>query len=386
MAKPSVDTRHPAAAGRQPPMLRVFAVIALAALTTLAGLVLALPARAGSVYDAPGQQTEEYCLSCHGDPNLSLTLPNGEVLSLYVSTETLSASVHSPIGIECQACHTNIETYPHPEIEYQTRRELSRSYYQACQKCHASNYSKAQDSMHAQAAAAGNLDAPICTDCHGAHDVKAPDQPRSLVPQTCGKCHTQILADYTDSVHGTALMAEDNPDVPVCTDCHGVHNIQDPRTAQFRIDTPELCAGCHANSQLMDKYGLSADVYSLYTISWHGVDVSVYKANWPTIWHDSAVCTDCHDIHAIRRADDPKSSVNPANLLRTCQKCHVDAGPNWISAWTGHNAISQERTPYLFYVEAFYSSFTSFVLWLSAIYVILQIIHAVVGRVRRSLR
>ncbi len=26
----------------------------------------------------------------------------------------------------------------------------------------------------------------------------------------------------------------------MCTDCHGVHNIQDPRTAQFRVGTPEF--------------------------------------------------------------------------------------------------------------------------------------------------
>jgi predicted CXXCH cytochrome family protein len=271
-------------------------------------------------------------------------------------------------------------------IEFQTRRELSRSYYQACQKCHADNYSKAQDSMHAQVAAAGNLDAPICTDCHGAHDVRPPNQPRAHISETCGQCHTEIFNTYTDSVHGTALIQQDNPDVPVCTDCHGVHNIQDPRTAQFRVGTPDLCASCHANAELMSKYGLPADVYSLYNISWHGVAVSVYKANWPTIWHESAVCTDCHGVHDIRQTDDPQSTVNPANLLATCQKCHADAGPNWIGAWTGHNKIDRERTPFLFYVEAFYSSFTPFVLWGCVIYVILQIIRAVVGRARRSLR
>ncbi len=348
----------------------------------LAGLALADTARA----DRPIQQTEEYCLSCHGNPDLSMTLPSGETLSLYVDRATLDASLHSPLGIECQACHTEIKTYPHPSIEFTNRRELSRSYYLACQKCHSANYDKSLDSMHAQMAAAGNVDAPICTDCHGAHDVQPPDQPRALVSQTCGQCHTDIFTDYKNSIHGTALIETDNPDVPVCTDCHGVHNIQDPRTAQFRVDSPELCAGCHADPQRMSKYGLSTDVYNLYRTSWHGVDVTVYRANWPTIWHESAVCTDCHGIHDIRTTSDPASKVNPANLLATCQQCHADAGPNWTGAWTGHNRISQERTPFLFYVEAFYTSFTPFVLWLSVIYVVLQIIRAVVARVRRSLR
>jgi predicted CXXCH cytochrome family protein len=331
------------------------------------------------------QETEKYCLSCHGNPDLSTTLPNGDVLSLYIDKADLDHSVHSTVGIECEACHNNITDYPHPEIEYQSARELSRSYYQTCEKCHSSNYEKTLDSMHAKAAEAGNLNAPVCTDCHGAHDVRPPDQPRSLISETCRQCHTEIVDTYRQSVHGAALMADENPDVPVCTDCHGVHNIQDPRTAQFRVDEPELCAGCHANQALMSKYGLSADVYSLYKLSWHGVDVSVYKAKWPTIWHDSAVCSDCHGIHDIRATEDPQSKVNPKNLLTTCQQCHPTAGPNWTDAWTGHNKISLERTPALFYVEKFYTSFTPFVLWVCVIYVALQIVHSIVDRVRRNL-
>lgn len=335
--------------------------------------------------DDPGQETEEYCLSCHSNPDLRVTLPSGEVLSLFISPEMLAESIHSPLGIECEACHTNITTYPHPEIDYQSKRDLSRSYYLACQKCHSSNYEKTQDSIHNQVALSGNADAPICTDCHGAHDVKPPDQPRSKISTTCGQCHTQIYIEYSQSIHGSALIQEDNPDVPVCTDCHGVHNIQDPRTAQFRVESPELCAGCHANQELMSKYGLSADVYNLYELSWHGIDVSVYRANWPTIYHGSAVCTDCHGIHNIRSTDDPQSSVNPTNLLATCQKCHPDAGPNWTGAWTGHNQISLERTPFVYYTHLFYSSLTPVVLWASIIYVVLQIIRNLVDRVRSSL-
>jgi len=332
------------------------------------------------------QDTEAYCLSCHGNPDLSMELPSGETLSLYISPDTLSHSVHSPLGIECQACHTEITFYPHPELAAQNQRELSLAFYEACAKCHPDNYDKAQDSVHAQVAAAGNQAAPVCTDCHGAHDVQPPDQPRAEISTTCGKCHSAISEEYLTSIHGEALIQEDNPDVPVCTDCHGVHNIQDPRTSQFRIESPEMCAGCHADAELMAKYGLSADVYSLYDLSWHGVDVSVYKANWPTIWHESAVCTDCHGVHNIRATDDSASTVNPANLLSTCQKCHPGVGPNWTGAWTGHNQISLERTPFVYYTDAFYATFAPLVLWGSVIYVVLKILHMLIDRTRRSLR
>ena len=363
------------------------AVITLVIVGAVAAiLMLSQAAFAAPLGAPPAQKTEEYCLSCHGKSDLSMTLPDGTPLSLFVDQNDLDHSVHSPLGIECEACHTNITTYPHPAINFQTRRELSRSYYEACKKCHSANYEKTLDSMHATLAQQGKLDAPVCTDCHGAHNVQKPDQPRARVSTTCSQCHADVYTQYKDSVHGSALIQEDNPDVPVCTDCHGVHNIQDPRTAQFRIATPELCAGCHTDPQRMAKYNLSTDVYSLYQTSFHGVDVSVYRANWPTIRHDSAVCTDCHGVHDIRKTEDPQSKVNQVNLLATCQKCHPAAGPNWTSAWTGHNRIDASRTPLLYDVDRFYSIFVPFVLWLSVIYVGLQILHAIVDRVRSNLK
>ncbi len=371
------------------PFRRPLLVGITVALVVIIGLALA-----GAVYaqpltrlpEAARPQASNDCLSCHSDPNLSMTLPDGEKLSLSISAQALQSSVHGQLGMTCQSCHANLTGYPHPAVPFNTHRELSRSLYQACDRCHPDNYSKTLDSMHAKVATAGNLDASICTDCHGAHAVQRPDEPRSRISTTCGRCHTAIFADYSKSVHGAALILEDNPDVPVCTTCHGVHNIQDPRTALFRVDTPELCAGCHANQKLMSRYGLSSDVYSLYTLSWHGVDVSIYKANWPTIWHESAVCTDCHGVHDILKTTDPASRVNPANLLTTCRRCHPDAGPNWTGAWTGHYQVSLQRTPFVFYTKAFYDAFAPFVLWMSGIYVGLQIVRATVARVRRSLR
>jgi predicted CXXCH cytochrome family protein len=370
---PSIDRRHLTSWG-----LAICLALALA-------FAAAVLQQKSALADEPQQETEKYCLSCHSNPDLKMTLPSGEEVPLTITDEMLQNSVHHAAGIECQACHTNITTYPHPPINFANRREMSVAYYQACQKCHQVNYEKAQDSIHGQQVAAGNEKAPLCTDCHGAHDIQPPDQPRAKISTTCGQCHTEINQEYAHSIHGKALLGEDNPDVPVCTDCHGVHNIQDPRTAQFRVETPDLCARCHANKELMDKYGLSSDVYDLYSLSWHGVDVNVYKANWQTTWHTSAVCTDCHGTHNILPKDDPASMVNPNNLLATCQKCHPGVGPNWTGAWVGHNRIDQQRTPTLYYTEQFYSIFTPVVLLMSAIYVILQIIRATVGRVRRSL-
>jgi hypothetical protein len=363
-----------------------FKIAGFALTLLMAGFILlSLPSEIARA-EQKKQETEQYCLSCHSNPDLSMELADGEALSLYISPEIIESSVHSQEGIECEACHTEITSYPHPEIEYRNKRELSRSYYLACRKCHSANYEKTLDSIHADAAEAGNMESPVCTDCHGAHSVQSSDRPRAMVSQTCGRCHDLVFEEYVESVHGGALMDEDNQDVPLCTDCHGVHNISDPGSPQFHSSSPDLCAGCHANPELMEKYGLSSNVYDLYELSWHGVDVAVYKAMWPTIRHESAVCTDCHGIHNMRSTLDPDSMVHPNNLLKTCRECHPDAGPNWTSAWTGHHEISFERTPYLFYVEQFYLTFSRAVLWLSIVYVGLQLLRSIVNRVRRSIQ
>ncbi len=56
------------------------------------------------------QETENYCLSCHNNPDLKMTFPNGETLSLYISLEMLQHSIHSQQGIECEACHSKIKS------------------------------------------------------------------------------------------------------------------------------------------------------------------------------------------------------------------------------------------------------------------------------------
>lgn len=366
----------------QCPLLGWMGIIAL-----LSALVLALSATTpAQAQDNPPQSTLEYCLTCHGNPKLLLILPSGEEVSLFVEPDAIQNSVHGPVGMECTSCHRNIHSYPHPPIDFQTRRDLQISYYQACEICHKDPYHAALDSIHAEAVESGDPDAPTCADCHGAHEIHAPNEPRARISTTCGACHKEIYDRYKNSIHGAALIQEDNPDVPVCTDCHGVHNIPDPTTTLFRVETPELCASCHSDPQLMGKYGISSDVYDIYSLSWHGVDVSVYQARWPNLWHQSAVCTDCHGTHDILASEDPRSKVSEQNRLATCQQCHQDAGPKFVSAWTGHNRISLEKTPFVYYTQVFYQSFAYTVLWISAIYVLLQILRHTVQRVRNSLK
>ncbi len=46
------------------------------------------------------------CLSCHGQPGFSTKLANGQMRSLFVSSDHFGHSVHGTLA--CTACHTTI--------------------------------------------------------------------------------------------------------------------------------------------------------------------------------------------------------------------------------------------------------------------------------------
>jgi cytochrome c553 len=124
--------------------------------------------------------------------------------------------------------------------------------------------------------------------------------PRSAIPQTCERCHSQIHDLYADSVHGSALLGEGNPDVPTCIDCHGVHNIQGPTDSQFRLFSPEICARCHADQELMAKYGINTDVFDTYVADFHGTTVEIFQDLAPGQETNKPVCIDCHGVHGVQ--------------------------------------------------------------------------------------
>lgn len=311
------------------------------------------------------------CLTCHSRTDFSMTLTSGEKLPLYVDPAILTASIHGG-KLLCTDCHTAITGFPHPAPAIQSLREYSIAQYNLCQRCHFDNYTKSLDSIHYQLSSQGDLRAPLCTDCHGAHDVALPSQPRTRISQTCTRCHEEVSNQYRDSVHGKALLEENNYDVPACTDCHQSHTIEDPRTASFRLASVQLCADCHSNGALMAKYDISPNVVNSYLQDFHGRTVALVGKENKDIWAEEAVCTDCHGIHDIQKADSPSSPVIKANLVVTCAKCHPDASTNFPSAWLSHYEPSLHQAPLIFFVRWFYRILIPFIVVGISIHVILD--------------
>jgi predicted CXXCH cytochrome family protein len=235
-----------------------------------------------------------------------------------------------------------------------THRTLTLDMEALCQECHEEIVDRQGDGVHATAIDNGNDGAATCSDCHGSHAIKQPDDPRQLISQTCAQCHTEINTLYAESVHGAALLGEDNPDVPVCTDCHGVHDIANPNTAVFRVNSPDMCAECHSDEETMGKYGISTDVFDTYVADFHGTTVELFEKQSPNQSTNKAVCYDCHGIHDILSPHDENSHVIRENLLETCRSCHPDATANFPDAWTSHFKPSLEHNPIVYLVNLFY--------------------------------
>lgn len=319
------------------------------------------------------------CMGCHGRSDVELVFKNGEKFSLKVDEQKFAQSSHGK-RLGCTDCHADLKGVEgeHPKRPLEGRREFAIAYSAQCKKCHFSNYTDTLDSVHHAQIGKGKLNAAVCSDCHGAHDVTPPAEPRSRISQTCAACHAKISEAYVKSVHGQALQSG-SEDVPACTDCHRSHDIADPRAGAWRAKTPELCGTCHTNEKLMAKYKLSTNVVQSYLSDFHGATVkfqSSEKGANPVV----AMCTDCHGVHDITKVRDQDSKVLKANLLATCQKCHAGATADFPSSWLSHYEPSLKRAPLVYLVKLFYLGFIPFMIGGLLLQVILHLWRLVVNR------
>ncbi len=338
-----------------------------------------------------GKPSNDFCLGCHAKEGMTKTLSSGQLLSLTIDSESFKHSVHNEENIACVDCHTNITEFPHPAFDAATTRDVTLQLYTSCKNCHAEQYNKVLDSVHQKALAGGNLNAAVCTDCHNPHQQTRltdkqtgqllPDA-RLKIPLTCARCHSTIYNTYKGSVHGGALTNAGNKDVPTCIDCHGVHNIQNPTAAAFRNDIPQLCAKCHTDPQIMNKYGISTQVLNTYVADFHGTTVTLFEKVSPDTPTNKPVCTDCHGVHDISKVDNPATGIAiKQNLLGKCQRCHPDVTTaSFTDAWMSHYVASPTRFPLVYYVTLFYKFFIPAVIGGMLIFVVVDSI----GRTVRS--
>ncbi|HRX86242.1 MAG TPA: cytochrome b/b6 domain-containing protein [Phycisphaerae bacterium] len=243
------------------------------------------------------------CWDCHGHHDI-----------LRVTDQR--SHVH-PVNLPhtCMKCHTNINILRKHNVlrgdfvkiyesSVHGRATTEKGIYLSatCNDCHSANDASGKPS---------------------AHRILSPRDPESStyhfnIPDTCGKCHKSITNDYWEGIHGQ-FVARGELDAPVCTTCHGEHGIvpsDDPRSPVNPIHVAEeTCAPCHESAVMNAKFGLPGGRLASYIDSYHGLKS---KAGDATV----ANCASCHGGHRILPSKDPTSSINPANLQHTCGKCH----------------------------------------------------------------
>ncbi len=272
-----------------------------------------------------GSQAAAYCSDCHGSHDI-----------LY-SDNSESKTYHAKLAFTCGECHSRPDV-----IRLFGRREMDR-----VQTYLTSVHGKL---LHEDP----ESNAASCNDCHGYHAILPAinsDSPLNVlnIPETCGKCHDEAHENYAKSTHWNSLK-RGHYESPVCTDCHGEHEIESPEKkgelGNGALASTRICADCHSSETMMKRFGLDHRRLESYMRSYHGLAV---LKNSP----EAATCTGCHETHAIRSSLDSLSSVHPTNLQETCSRCHdnVTAGFTQIDM---HPVDQQSRNPIAYFFRVMY--------------------------------
>ncbi len=316
------------------------------------------------------------CIACHGTHDVANPVARGPQLCASChSTEVsqYSSSIHGRARAQmngdaatCQSCHG-----PAHQIvaASEAKSPVNKANLPAtCGQCHsnpalAAKYLFAvalpveayKQSVHGRAVQQGNLNAASCNDCHGVHDILAASDPRSRiwkqnVASTCAQCHKDVFEVYRSSIHGRAVAAG-VLDAATCTDCHGEHRILGPGNPESPVSMANVsqatCSRCHADTALMVRFNVPASRVPTYEDSYHGL---ASLAGQQTV----ANCASCHGVHNIYPSSDPRSTVNKANLGKTCGKCHPQAGERFAIGPVHALPTTTASGRVLNFVKAFY--------------------------------
>lgn len=377
--------------------------IALALVLGISAMAMAKPATAPAPKTAPTKSAEasKKCIDCHSEAETTDKSAAGKPVKLDV--EKHAKTLHGGGKAACVDCHADegMRKYPHKSPKPAQ-----------CASCHEKAVKEYATTIHGLARADGRMVAATCGDCHGTHDIKATADDaaktsRLNLEATCGACHGNekiikegkipggnISAMYHDSIHGKPLhgntKAKDK--VPICTDCHGTHDMRpkkDPQSAVSRANIPETCGTCHAkvkkvwagskHGKLQSTHVLQApgctDCHGTHTIadphmpkwqiavikecgSCHADFVKTYRDTYHGKVTDlgfaaMATCASCHGAHEVLPKSDPMSKVSEQRILSTCQACHPKANANFVKFQSHANKNSKESGLILYYTTKF---------------------------------
>ena len=192
------------------------------------------------------------CGSCHGKDGIAQKhgLPN--VIPAYVdSIHGLALSNEGLlVAANCQSCHGSHHILSRTNPKSSTYKTNVPS---TCGACHAKIYMEYENGDHGKAIKAGNLKAPVCSDCHTAHAIMRPTDAKFRMQSTpqCGSCHKDKLSTYHDTFHSQLGLLGGYVETARCSDCHGAHEVlpaSNPRSPIAPQNLVHTCSKCHADA------------------------------------------------------------------------------------------------------------------------------------------
>jgi predicted CXXCH cytochrome family protein len=194
------------------------------------------------------------CGNCHGTEGMAKKHGLPSVYPLYV--DSIHGFALSKEGLlvaaNCQSCHGSHHILSHKDPESPTYKT---NIPKTCGTCHAKINDDYMAGVHGKAVAGGNLNAPVCTDCHTAHAILQPTEAAFRMQSTpiCGSCHKDKLSTYRDTFHSQLGSLGGYVETARCWDCHGAHEIlpaSDPRSPINKANLVTTCGKCHAGANL----------------------------------------------------------------------------------------------------------------------------------------
>jgi hypothetical protein len=217
----------------------------------LAALLLLLPGLTWSAEASDLSDETRACLKCHDKPTLSQKMEDGKTLSLHVSTDLFLKSQHSET--DCEDCHSDIDGDTHGKGKVKTviknRREHSMGMRESCRDCHKKNFKAYEDGVHAAMVAEGSEKAPLCSNCHNSHTLLSVKEEVPMDQVPCANCHKEIFKAYAGDVHGLKRAAKVK-DAPLCANCHKAH---DGKAASLGNGIKDSCLACHEDAEAKHK-------------------------------------------------------------------------------------------------------------------------------------
>ncbi|HEB85084.1 MAG TPA: hypothetical protein ENI92_08810 [Bacteroidetes bacterium] len=354
-----------------------------AGLPLLLGLLLAL-----LLAPAAFPADDETCEACHDDPDLQ-RLESGIPHSLYVNTGMIAASVHD--GLDCTDCHTaleEVEDFPHEprlpgvncaECHEDAFQEYMAGFYDhltqrgftavpGCVQCHGSHEIRVRadtrrvcgvchnDAVRKFDGSVHNLDDEAqglsCTSCHSAHTKgergnMLPADWRLFTVERCLSCHKNQSADYLAS-HHYRQVKKGNPDAPICTDCHGNHEIYSPEDPRSQVHVDRLDATCdrchtghaatiHRKSEVDPRLMTCVACHTGHQTQMDRVESTIFKETVPE------TCLRCHgeDRHKKESLAHGRMMIVDENGQEAnCTSCHIY---HWKLPDEAHKAAASER-------------------------------------------